>query len=60
MAGTETHCSLPLPTFDKPVKILIVVAPYYKAIADDLIAGARAGLAEAARARARARRAALR
>ncbi len=47
MAGTETHYSLPLPTFDKPVKILIVVAPYYKAIADDLIAGARAVLAEA-------------
>jgi 6,7-dimethyl-8-ribityllumazine synthase len=42
MAGTETHYSLPLPTFDKPVKLLIVVAPYYKDIADDLVAGARA------------------
>lgn len=37
----ETHYTLPLPTFDKPVKLLIVVAPYYRAIADDLIAGAR-------------------
>jgi 6,7-dimethyl-8-ribityllumazine synthase len=44
MAGTETHYSLPLPTFDKPVKVLIVVAPYYKDIADALIAGARATL----------------
>lgn len=44
MAGTETHYTLPLPVFDKPVKVLIVVAPYYKDIADDLIAGARATL----------------
>lgn len=44
MAGTETHYTLPLPAFDKPVKVLIVVAPYYKDIADDLIAGARATL----------------
>jgi 6,7-dimethyl-8-ribityllumazine synthase len=42
MAGSETHYTLPLPTFDKPVKLLIVVAPYYKDIADNLIAGARA------------------
>jgi 6,7-dimethyl-8-ribityllumazine synthase len=42
MASLETHYTLPLPTFDKPVKLLIVVAPYYRAIADDLIAGARA------------------
>jgi 6,7-dimethyl-8-ribityllumazine synthase len=38
----DTHYTLPLPTFDKPVKLLIVVAPYYRAIADDLIAGAKA------------------
>jgi len=44
MAGTETHATLPLPEFDKPVKLLIVVAPYYRDIADDLIAGARAVL----------------
>ncbi len=42
MASTETHYSLPLPTFDKPVKLLIVVAPYYKDIADNLVAGAKA------------------
>ena len=47
MAGTETHYTLPLPRFDKPAKVLIVVAPYYKDIADDLIAGARAVLDEA-------------
>ena len=44
MAGTEPQDTLPLPTFDKPVKVLIVVAPYYRAIADDLIAGAEATL----------------
>lgn len=42
MAGTETHYTLPLPAFDRPVKLLVVVAPYYRDIADDLIAGARA------------------
>jgi len=41
MAGASHH-TLPLPGFDKPVKVLIVVAPYYKDIADNLIAGARA------------------
>lgn len=40
MASTEPHCTLPLPEFDKPVKLLIVVAPYYRAIADQMIAGA--------------------
>ncbi len=44
MAGSETHYILPLPEFDKPVKVLIVVAPYYKDIADDLVAGAVATL----------------
>jgi 6,7-dimethyl-8-ribityllumazine synthase len=42
MATAETHYTLPLPSFDKPVKLLIVVAPYYTDIADDLVAGARA------------------
>jgi 6,7-dimethyl-8-ribityllumazine synthase len=42
MAGSETHYALPLPAFDKPVKLLIVVAPYYRDIADNLIAGAKA------------------
>jgi len=42
MAGAEQHYILPRPTFDKPVKLLIVVAPYYKDIADNLVAGAKA------------------
>ena len=42
MAEAETHYILPRAEFDKPVKILIVVAPYYKAIADNLVAGAKA------------------
>lgn len=42
MAANENHYTLPLPSFDKPVKLLIVVAPYYKDIADNLVAGARA------------------
>jgi 6,7-dimethyl-8-ribityllumazine synthase len=46
MAGSETHYSLPLPAFDKPVKLLIVVAPYYRDIADNLIAGAKAVAAQ--------------
>lgn len=41
MAG-PTHHNLSRPEFDKPVKMLIVVAPYYKDIADHLIAGAKA------------------
>lgn len=42
MASNETHHTLDRPTFDKPVKVLIVVAPYYKDIADQLVAGAEA------------------
>ena len=41
MAGTA-HGALARPVFDKPVKILVVVAPYYRQIADWLIAGATA------------------
>lgn len=40
MATAEQHYILPRPAFDKPVKLLIVVAPYYKDIADNLVAGA--------------------
>ena len=40
MAGTESHHILELPEFDQPVKLLIVVSPYYKDIADNLVAGA--------------------
>ena len=41
MAG-PSHYTLPLPAFDRPVRLLIVVAPYYRDIADGLIAGAQA------------------
>jgi 6,7-dimethyl-8-ribityllumazine synthase len=41
MALNENHYTLPLPSFAKPVKLLIVVAPYYKDIADALVVGAR-------------------
>ncbi len=40
MASTEY--TLPRATFDRPVKLLIVVAPFYRDIADNLIAGAKA------------------
>ena len=42
MATLESHSTLPLPAFDRPVRLLIVVAPFYRDIADNLIAGARA------------------
>ena len=40
MAASEY--SLPRAEFDKPVKLLIVVAPFYRDIADQMIAGATA------------------
>ena len=43
MAGAS-HYILPRPVFERPVKILIVVAPYYKDIADNLVSGACAEL----------------
>ena len=42
MAGAESHYILPLPAFDRPVRLLIVVAPWYKDITDNLVAGAQA------------------
>ncbi len=47
MASEEQHHTLALPRFERPVKLLIVVAPYYKAIAEGLLAGARAEIARA-------------
>ncbi len=41
MAGHEQHYILPRPSFDKPVKLLIVVSPYYKDIADNMVQGAK-------------------
>ena len=43
MAGAS-HYILDRPEFDDPIKLLIVVAPYYKDIADGLVAGAKAEL----------------
>ena len=42
MAGSETHYTLPRPDFADAPKLLIVVAPYYKDIADQLVSGAQA------------------
>ena len=39
MAG-QAHQTLELPAFSDPVNVLIVVAPYYREIADQLVAGA--------------------
>jgi 6,7-dimethyl-8-ribityllumazine synthase len=44
MAGTEQHYIMPPAVFDTPVKILIVVSPYYKDIADNMVAGAVAAI----------------
>ncbi len=38
----EKEYTMPRAQFDRPVKLLIVVAPFYRDIADDLIAGAKA------------------
>ena len=40
MAGAEKHYILPPAKFDKPVKLAIVMSPYYKDIADNMLAGA--------------------
>ena len=45
MAGTS-HSALPLPSFAKPVRLAVVVSPYYKDVADQLLAGAK-GVIEA-------------
>jgi len=46
MAG-QSHYIMPLPTFEKPVKLLIVASPYYKDISDHQIAGATAEIEKA-------------
>ncbi len=45
--AAENHTTLTTPRFDKPVKVLIVVSPYYSDIADGLLKGAKAELEEA-------------
>ena len=42
MVKSEPASDIKRPKFIKPVKVLVVVAPYYKEIADDLVAGATA------------------
>ncbi|MEO0911487.1 MAG: 6,7-dimethyl-8-ribityllumazine synthase [Pseudomonadota bacterium] len=48
MATSISHYSLPAPVFDTPTRVAIIVSPYYREIADELLAGAKAAL-EAAR-----------
>jgi 6,7-dimethyl-8-ribityllumazine synthase len=42
MAASIEHHQLPLPRIDGSLRLLIVVAPYYRQVADGLVAGARA------------------
>ena len=45
MAQAESHHSLPAPKFDDDAPhLLIVISPYYKDIADNLLAGAKAAI----------------
>jgi len=44
MAESEVHHTLPSPRFDSPTRLLIVVAPYYRDIADQLVQGARSAI----------------
>ncbi|MEM6941538.1 MAG: 6,7-dimethyl-8-ribityllumazine synthase [Pseudomonadota bacterium] len=44
MAVSTQEEGLARPSFDKSVKILIVISPYYRTIADDLLSGAKAEL----------------
>ena len=47
MAQRDTHGLLARPRFERPTRLLVVVAPFYREIADALLAGARAALDEA-------------
>lgn len=47
MATHIEHNALPAPEFDVPTRLLIVVAPYYKDIAAQLVAGAQAAISGA-------------
>jgi len=47
MASNTQHHELALPHFDKPVRLLAVVSPYYKDITDGMLAGAYAIAAQA-------------
>lgn len=43
----KTDAALALPRFETPPRVLMIAAPFYRDIADALIAGARAALAKA-------------
>ena len=43
----EAHGTLPRPRFERPTRVLVAVAPFYRDIADALLAGARAALDDA-------------
>ena len=47
MSQTDEHFQVPLPKIAKGTHVLIVRAPYYKAIADDLLEGAQSALTAA-------------
>ncbi len=47
MAQSEAHHVLARPRFERPARLLLVVAPYYRDIADMLLAGARGELTAA-------------
>jgi 6,7-dimethyl-8-ribityllumazine synthase len=40
----ETHATLPRPRLERPTRVLLVVAPFYRDIAQGLLSGARAAL----------------
>jgi 6,7-dimethyl-8-ribityllumazine synthase len=40
----ETHTTLPRPRLERPTRVLLVVAPFYRDIAQGLLSGARAAL----------------
>jgi 6,7-dimethyl-8-ribityllumazine synthase len=40
----ESHYTLPAPRFERPPRLLVAVAPFYRDIADALLAGARAAI----------------
>jgi 6,7-dimethyl-8-ribityllumazine synthase len=44
LAAPDSHGGLARPRFDRPTRFLIVVAPFYRDLADALLAGARAAL----------------
>jgi 6,7-dimethyl-8-ribityllumazine synthase len=46
MASSQEHTTLPLPAFETPPRVAIISSPYYSDIADGLLSGAKAALAQ--------------